>query len=226
MEGCFSKLAPTIRKNIDLANAINRQHQMLLASQYSHVRDGKLPPRRLRDVEFRAYSQNGEDGILLYIFSLIGVAHMRCVEMCAGNGIECNTANLAITHGWEALMFDGDPDNVRQGRAFYRRCPDTFASPPRLVQTWITTENVNALIMENGFKDEIDFLSLDLDGVDYWICKAIDVVRPRVSMWYGRESWWLSTIICGGPTARLPFRTVRTSGRTLDPMAPTMPAHP
>src|SRR4051812_2080380 len=50
------------------------------------------------EVELRVNSQNGEDGILLYIFSVIGFTNRKCVEMCAGDGMECNTANLIIQH--------------------------------------------------------------------------------------------------------------------------------
>src|SRR5262249_1319080 len=38
----------------------------------------------------------------------------------------------------------------------------------------------NALIAEHGFSGEVDLLSIDVDGVDYWLWKAIDGIRPRV----------------------------------------------
>jgi hypothetical protein len=41
-------------------------------------------------------------------------------------------------------------------------------------------ENINNLIKKNGFEGEIDLLSLDIDGNDYWIWKAIDCISPRV----------------------------------------------
>ena len=43
-----------------------------------------------------------------------------------------------------------------------------------------TRATVNDLLTTNGFTGEIDLLSLDLDGVDYWIWDAIDVVSPRI----------------------------------------------
>lgn len=49
-----------------------------------------------------------------------------------------------------------------------------------MIHAWITKENINKLIIENGFSDEIDMLSLDKDGVDYWIWKAINCIHPRV----------------------------------------------
>jgi hypothetical protein len=54
--------------------------------------------------------------------------------------------------------------------------------PPKLVQKWITAENVNDICKENGFNGDIDFFSLDMDGIDYWIWKALETIKPRVFM--------------------------------------------
>jgi len=94
--------------------------QKVLMGQYrllaSQGRD-RLPS--IRDVGFRKYSQFEEDGILLYIFSLVPPLNRKCVEICAGEGRECNTANLIINHGWWGYLFDGDEENVKAGTQFF-----------------------------------------------------------------------------------------------------------
>jgi hypothetical protein len=154
--------------------------QVLLRLQYQELarRGGPLPA--FPDVEFRSFSQNSEDGILLYLFSLLGTTTRRAVEICAGDGIECNTANLIVNHGWQGLLIDGDRESIARGQEFYAKCRTTFVSPPTLAASWVTAENVNGLITNNGFGGDVDLLSLDLDGNDYWIWKAIDAVTPRV----------------------------------------------
>lgn len=154
--------------------------QVLLAQLYRDAasRNGPLPS--FRDVEFRCFSQFGEDGILLYLFSVLSATNRRVIEICANDGIECNAANLVVNHGWEGLLFDGDESALARGREFYRDCPGTFLTPPKLVRAWITAENINRLIEENGFAGEVDLLSLDMDGVDYWVWKAVEVTSPRV----------------------------------------------
>jgi len=132
------------------------------------------------EISFRKYSQNSEDGILLFIFSVIGTTDKICVEICASDGIQCNTANLIINHGWNGLLFDGDRDLINKGQKFYSTHPDTFTYPPRLVQAWITKDNINNLISENGVNGSIDLLSIDIDGVDYWVWDAINAISPRV----------------------------------------------
>src|SRR5690606_29011385 len=73
----------------------------------------------LQEAGFRKYSQFEEDGILLYLFSLVPPRQRRCVEICAGDGRECNTANLIINHGWWGHLFDGSEINVENGQRFF-----------------------------------------------------------------------------------------------------------
>lgn len=158
----------------------NKVAQVLLAMQYKEMHALNVTLPNFDEVEFRAFSQNGEDGILLYLFSLLGTTNKKIIEMCCSDGIECNAANLIVNHGWHGLLFDGREEKIKKGREFYARCQDTRTWSPKLVQAWLTAENCNSLIQENGLAGDIDLLSLDMDGVDYWVLKALDCINPRV----------------------------------------------
>jgi hypothetical protein len=179
----FIESNSTLYKRIDILQnevarmpMVDKGTQILLVLKYRELLHSNSSLPTFGDVEFRAFSQNGEDGILLYIFSVIGSTNKKAVEICAGDGTECNTANLIINHGWTALLFDGKEENVERGKAFYAKNGDTLNWPPKFIHAWITAENVNELILENGFQGEIDLLSLDMDGVDYWIWKALHII--------------------------------------------------
>lgn len=132
------------------------------------------------EVGFRKYSQHEEDGILLYIFSLVKPINKKVVEICAGRGTECNATNLIVNHGWWGHLFDGSARNVRSGRKFFSKYKDTFAYPPVFRQAWMTAENVNQEIELSGVSGPVDLLSLDIDGMDYWVWKAIESIDPQV----------------------------------------------
>lgn len=161
-------------KNEAVAQKTLMQQYRLLASKGNEW----LPS--IRDVGFRKYSQFEEDGILLYIFSMIPPINRTCVEICAGNGRECNTTNLIINHGWWGHLFDGKEKNVKAGEEFFSQNKDTFLYPPRFTKAWITAENVNDEIAQSGARGPIDLLSLDIDGMDYWVWKALTVIEPQV----------------------------------------------
>ena len=156
--------------------------QALLVSHW-RLMQCQLAPKDLpglHQVGFKVFSQFEEDGLLLYIFSLIGTKNRRVVEVCAGDGKECMSANLIINHGWEGCLFDGNEESVNSGVAFYASHPRTWLHPPQFVHAWITRDNINSLLADRGFVGEIDLLSLDIDGNDYWIWKALHTVSPRV----------------------------------------------
>jgi len=163
----------------DLRHRSSKEAQLLLFHTYRDMASRGIVPR-FSDVGFRCYSQFEEDGILLFVFALIGTSNRVAVEICAGDGIECMCTNLVLNHGWRGYLFDGDKSRVERGRAFFRRSPDTLGYPPTFTHAWITAENVNGLLREGGVPRDIDLLSLDIDGMDYWVWKAIDWIRPRV----------------------------------------------
>ncbi len=154
--------------------------QILLSLRYQELARTGAPLPSFDDVGFRTYSQTDEDGILLFIFSLIGMGKRKAVEICASNGIECNSANLIVNHAWRGLLFDGDERAVEEGRRHYGASRDTFIFPPTFVHAWIEPDTIDKLIRQHGFDSDVDLLTIDIDGMDYWIWEAIECCTPRV----------------------------------------------
>ncbi len=130
----------------------------------------------------RVFSESDEDGVILFLLSVVGTTESRqFVDIGGGNGIHpSNCANLAFNFGFDGLFVDADERLTSQGDAVYRKHPDTRQYPPRFVNAFVTVDTINETIREAGFEGEIDLLSIDIDGNDYWIWKAIKRVRPRV----------------------------------------------
>jgi hypothetical protein len=136
-------------------------------------------PLDLESVEARAFSQNGEDGIIAHLFSLIGTTDRRFVEIGVESGRECNTANLALNFGWSGTMIDRDPAGVAAARELYGAHPRT-AGTVKIVHSHVTRETVDALLVEVAGEGEIDLLSIDIDGNDLWVWEAVRSVSPRI----------------------------------------------
>lgn len=126
--------------------------------------------------EFQVFSQNGEDAVLLWILEETGAPVKTFVEIGIENARECNTALLAFVLGWDGLMLEADPLGVEAARRFSRRM--LMGRPNRLEirQAFVTRENVNALIGGGA----LGVLSIDVDGMDYWLWKAVEDAAPRV----------------------------------------------
>ncbi len=132
----------------------------------------------LKSREFKIYAQNGEDGLLLYIFSKIGVKNGKFVDF--GCGGSSNTANLVLNFGWCGVYIDGNAKKVQETSQFFESKIGADTKELSIIQSWITKENINQIIREVGLTGEIDLLSIDMDGNDYWIWEAIDVIQPMV----------------------------------------------
>jgi hypothetical protein len=167
------------------SQAIQRQ----LLFHYQFLKQQKLPLSDFRDTGFRVYSQNDEDGLLLFIVALIGLTNRLCVDMAFGSPYGANTTNLICNWGFHGLLIEGNRDNIQASEKFFATHKDTWIYPPRCVSAWVTTENVNEILIENGFEGEIDLFSLDMDGMDYWIWKNLMVVRPRVVIVEYQDIW-------------------------------------
>lgn len=133
-------------------------------------------PKRLLRYGFKVYSQHDEDGIIQEIFRRIGTSSRTFVEVGVETGVECNTAKLLI-EGWRGAWVEANPQACKAISANFA----DFLKDRRLTlqQSFVTAENINALVETAGFKSEIDLLSIDIDFNDYWVWKAIIAVRPR-----------------------------------------------
>lgn len=129
-----------------------------------------------REHEFKVYSQWGEDGIIDYIVTRVPLPSKTFVEFGVETYTEANTLFLMKHRHWRGLVIDGSPDNIesiRRGNVLWRY--DLHADC-----SFITTDNINEIISRNGFSGDLGLLSVDIDGNDYWVWEAIDVVKPRI----------------------------------------------
>ena len=135
-------------------------------------------PLYLERYGYKVYSQNDEDGYISEIFRRIGITNKCFIEFGVEIGMETNTHYL-LFQGWNGLWIEGS-------KQYSEIASSIFARPVkekrlRIINDFITAENINELISVKGeITGEIDLLSVDIDGNDYWVWKAISCVSPRV----------------------------------------------
>jgi hypothetical protein len=134
-------------------------------------------PKRLEPYGWKAYSQTDEDGILQEIFRRIGVRHRTFVEFGCGFGLENNTAYL-LSQGWGGLWMDGSEINALRVRTGFGYLIEHGLL--RFSQSFITRDNIDGLIAAAALGPEIDLLSIDIDGNDYYVWDAVKSVNARV----------------------------------------------
>ena len=126
---------------------------------------------------YKVYSQNDEDGIIHEIFRRIGTTNKTFVEFGVQDGLESNS-HLLLFYDWNGLWIVGSLDYYKKIKTKFR--PVIEAGQLKVTNAFIDKDNINELIMDAGIQGEIDLLSVDIDGNDYYIWDTIDCINPRV----------------------------------------------
>ena len=130
-------------------------------------------PYNLTARRFSLSSQNEEDGIIHAIFDTVGEGSRRFVEIGAGtNG--GNSGFLASECGWSGMMLEANEDRLSKLKMHFEPLGITCLG------NWVARENINDFIRDSGCEGEIDLLSIDIDGNDYWIWEAVTACSPRL----------------------------------------------
>jgi hypothetical protein len=141
----------------------------------SQLNSSKNNIASLDEVEFQVFSQRGEDGVIQYILSKIEVPNKIFIEFGVENYTESNT-RLLLMNNWSGMVMDGSEKNINYiKKDFIYWKYDLVA-----IKSFITKENINQLISSYTNVKDIGLLSVDIDGNDYWVWEAINVINPRI----------------------------------------------
>ena len=115
------------------------------------------------DSPHRVFSQTGEEGVLEALFANIGETNRCLVDIGAGDGKILSNTRLLLERGWHGARFD-------------------VAYAADVYQARIAAENVCDVLAKYNVPAEPDLLSLDIDGIDWYVLRALyrGGYRPRV----------------------------------------------
>lgn len=130
----------------------------------------------LQGYEFKAYSQNGEDGIIQFLINHVQICKNTFVEFGVHNYLESNTRFLLKQNNWSGLVIDGSQRNID----FIKSDPLYWQHNLKAECAFVNRDNINCLISSNGLRGDLGLLSIDIDGNDYWVWEAVDCVNPCI----------------------------------------------
>ena len=134
------------------------------------------PAQPIRECEFGIFSQWGEDGVIQKLIQAVPIAHRTFIEFGVEDFSESNCRYLLLNDHWRGYVLDGSEKWIRAITSVDSWWKHHLQARCALV----TRENVNALLLESGFEEDLGILSVDVDGVDYWLLEAITAFRPRI----------------------------------------------
>lgn len=149
------------------------------------------------------HSQTGEDGIIEKILEILPERDAWCVEFGAWNGIHLtNTRHLILEKGYSAVMIEADASRFRELQQNYADRRNVITQNAFVGFT--EADGLDALCRETPLPVAFDLLSIDIDGNDYHVWKAIVHYKPKV------------VVIEFNPTIPTPVRFVQPADPSLN----------
>ena len=156
--------------------SISRNHriknEILLGIGSSHFlnireRYGKI--KNLNELDFKVFSQSGEDGIIDYLLYSLNIKVPKFVEIGVGDYQEANTRFLFERTNAKGLIIDC----IKQLNQKVSKNLTLWKGDLTVIEKTITESNINSILEKNRFNSNLDLFSLDIDGIDYWIIKSL-----------------------------------------------------
>jgi hypothetical protein len=141
-----------------------------LGMNLMELKKNTLKIKSIEEYAVRVYSQWGEDGILDYLVCKLGLSNLGILELGAGEFKECNSRFLFESRFSRIVTVDS---NVMLSQNIQK-----LSGPERVrilpIEAWITKNNIeNIWESANNFLGNIDLISIDLDGNDFWILNQL-----------------------------------------------------
>jgi hypothetical protein len=123
----------------------------------------------LAKIEFQVSSQWGEDGIIEWILSKFTKLPKIFLEIGTQDYRESNTRFLLINRNYDGFIIEGDAratKDIKSQRVYWKH-------NLTIKNKFVDKDNINNLVEEMNIPKKIGLLSLDIDGVDYWVLKEL-----------------------------------------------------
>lgn len=137
-------------------------HLLNIREKYEHISN-------LQDVDYKIFSQNGEDGIIDYLLNKIKIDKPKFVEVGVGDYLESNTRFVFERTSASGLIIDcmeGLEEKVKKNIKLWKG--ELF-----IHEEMIESKSLNRILSKYNFTENIDLFSLDIDGLDYWVIKNL-----------------------------------------------------
>ena len=168
--------ASTLMRRLATASDLTERSLLLQGKMAAHALPRGERILDLTAVEFRVFSQWGEDGIVEWLAAHVPVPNLRFVEFGVETFAEANCRFLLQNRNWKGLVMDGSAANVEALKA----SPLYWMYDITAKAAFVTRENINGLIEEAGFGGPLGLLSIDIDGNDYWVWEALTAADPAI----------------------------------------------
>lgn len=139
------------------------------SAHFSKMKKNYPDIKSLIEVDYKVFSQNGEDGIIDYLLNSLNIDVPKFLEIGVGNYKESNTRYLFEKSSCKGMIVD----NIKNLKQKVSKYVKLWKGDLTIIENTVTSENILEILSSNNFHKNLDIFSLDIDGIDYWVMKEI-----------------------------------------------------
>jgi hypothetical protein len=162
---------------------LNEIDEIKFSIGQSHVRQMRKyygTVKTVSEVDYKVYSQYGEDGIIDYLLTSLNIEKPKFIEIGTQSYRESNTRFLYQNTTGYGVLVDSDPKLTER----VMRVLGSYYYKGEIIPISLFVNRDNVLeVYDKGSKyGSVDLLSLDIDGVDYWIVEVLPESFAKVAI--------------------------------------------
>tara|TARA_A100001011_G_C14280993_1_gene831600 strand:+ start:710 stop:1636 length:927 start_codon:yes stop_codon:yes gene_type:complete len=139
------------------------------SAHFSKMKKNYPDIKSLIEVDYKVFSQNGEDGIIDYLLNSLNINVPKFLEIGVGNYKESNTRYLFEKSSCKGMIVD----NIKNLKQKVSKYVKLWKGDLTIIENTVTSENILEILSSNNFDKNLDIFSLDIDGIDYWVMQEI-----------------------------------------------------
>ena len=146
----------------------------LEGTKFAFLQKKTLFVKDLSKVEFSVFSQWGDDGIINWLTNNIPIKNKIFIEIGTEDYKESNTRFLLKFKNWSGHLIEANDSHVKN--IFNQSI--VWKHDLKIHNHKIQKENINKIFKNFKLPKEIGLLSLDIDSIDYWVWKELNIIKP------------------------------------------------
>lgn len=171
-----------------LKRYFDKKITMIGSSHFLNMRQNYINIKSLNELDYKVYSQNGEDGIIDYLISQLNIQKPKFIEIGVGDYTEANTRFLFERTSCEGLIVD----IINNFETEVKKNLSIWKGNLKIVEKKIEPQNLISTLKDKNFYEKIDLFSLDIDGYDYWVLKELPknfskIIVAEFNPYFGSE---------------------------------------
>ena len=147
----------------------NRKLFMIGLSHILNMRKNYENITNLNDLDYKVFSQNGEDGILDYLLFQLKINKPKFLEIGVGDYSESNTRFIFDRCSPKGTIIDC----IEEFEIKVKKNIKLWRGQLNIIYKNINSDNIKDIIENKKIFSELDLLSLDIDGIDYWVLEKL-----------------------------------------------------